>query len=361
MGNIMKKLFFLFAAALFCLIAAADDQNSYRVLVLGDIHYDRPELHTDPAFARKKAHIRNLKMWKAATPALLAYAGKLAETESAAFVIQLGDITHGYAGTAELQRRMLREGVAAVKEYFPQTPLLIVRGNHDVSVLKGTADDRSPADAVLIPATPDMPGLTKSEKNGNYALRMGKDLFIAVDGFLPAKEIVAFVKRTLDANPDARRIFFLTHLPVLPASAKAPFWLLPGHYEIAELLETRPALILAAHTHIPSLACRVTKRGKLVQLVVSSMGSEWAPDRIVAPKITTWEAFVEIGKARPLRGWNKNNPKRWPVLEAKGKYQFRQLFLNSGCVLLRIDDNGCTVEYHTGGKLPAYVMRSPKQ
>ena len=353
----MKKLFFLFALSLFCLIAAAEDQNSYRVVVLGDVHYDRTELHTEPKLAKK----RNLTMWKAATPALLAQAGELAKTESAAFVVQLGDITQGYAGTPELQRRMLSEGVAAVKAYFPQTPLLIVRGNHDVSVLKGTADDRSPADAVLIPATPDLPGLTKSAGNGNYSVRLGKDLFIAVDGFLPAKEIVAFVRQTLEANPDARCIFLLTHLPVLPASAQTPFWLLPGHYEIAELLETRQALILAAHTHIPSLACRVTERGKLRQLVVSSMGSQWSPERIVAPKITTWQEFVEIGKARPLRGWNKKNRQRWPVLEGKGKYDFRQLFLNSGCVLLRIDDDGYTVEYHTGGKLPAYTMRSPER
>ena len=107
----MKKLFFLFAAVLFCRIAAAEDPNVYRVLVLGDIHYDRAELHTDPKIAKTKGHIRNLTMWKAATPALLAQAGKLAETESAAFVIQLGDITHGYAGTAELQTRMLNEGI----------------------------------------------------------------------------------------------------------------------------------------------------------------------------------------------------------------------------------------------------------
>ena len=356
----MKKLFFLFAAALFCLIATAEDQNSYRVLVLGDVHYDRTDLHADPKIVKTKGHIRNITMWKAKTPALLAAAGKLAETESAAFVIQLGDLTHGYAGTPELQTRMLREGLAAVKAYFPQTPLLIVRGNHDVSVSKGTADDCSPADAVLIPATPELPGLTKSQKNGNYALRKGKDLFIAVDGFLPAKKIVAFVRKTLDANPDARYVFLLTHLPVLPASAKAPFWLLPGHYEIAELLETRRALILAAHTHVPSLTSRTTKRGKLVQLVVSSMGCEWEPERIVAPKITSWQEFVEIGKARPPRGWNKKNRQRWPVLEAKGEYSFRQLFLNSGSVLLRFDDNGCTVEYHTGGTRPAFVMPPPE-
>ena len=353
----MKKLFILFALSFCCLIAAAEDPNSYRVLLLGDVHYDRTELHTDPNLAKK----RNLKMWKAATPALLAYSGELAKTESAAFVVQLGDITQGYAGTPELQRKMLTEGVTAVKAYFPETPLLIVRGNHDVSVLKGTNDDRSPADAVLIPATPDLPGLKKSEKNGNWALRKGSDLFIGVDGFLPAKEVVGFVKETLDANPDARYIFLLTHLPVLPASAKAPFWLLPGHYEIAELLENRQALIFAAHTHVPSLACRTTERGKLTQLVVSGMGCYWAPDRVIAPKITTWEQFVEIGKAQPQVGWNKKNRKRWPVLNSKGKYEFRQLFFNGGCAVLRVDDDGFAVEYRNGGEQPAYILRQPQK
>ena len=353
----MKKLLFLFALPLFCLIAAAEEANSYRVLVLGDIHYDRPELHTDPAIAKTKSHIRNITMWKKATPALLTQAGNCAKAESVAFAIQLGDITHGYAGTPEMQRQMLNEGVAAVKAYFPQTPLLIVRGNHDVSVSKGTGDDHSPANAVLIPSVPRLPGLTKSEENGNYALRQGKDLFIAVDGFLPAKQVVAFVRQTLDANPDARYIFLLTHLPVLPASAKAPFWLLPGHYQILELLENRQALILAAHTHVPSLTYRATKRGMLGQLVVSSMGSSWAPDRLVPPKVTSWDEFVKIGKARPLVGWNKKNPKRWPVLESKGKYSFNQLFMNSGYVLLRVDDNGCTAEYYTGGKHPSYIHK----
>ena len=356
----MKRSLFLFVMSLFCLIAAAEDKNAYRVLVLGDIHYDRTELHTDPALTASKSHIRNITMWKAATPALLTQAGNCARSESAAFAVQLGDITHGYAGNAELQRQMLSEGVAALKSYFPQTPLLIVRGNHDVSVRKRT-DDHSPANAVLIPSVPNMPGLTKSEKNGNYALRYGKDLFIAVDGFLPAKKIVAFVRRTLDANPDARYIFFLTHLPVLPASSIAPFWLLPGHYEIAELLETRQALILAAHTHVPSLTTRVTERGKVVQLIVSSMGCQWEPDRIVPPSITSWEELVKIGKARPLRGWNKKNPKRWPVLESKGEYSFTQLFLNSGYVLLRGDDSGCTVEYYTGDRKLSYALRLPQK
>ena len=339
------------------MVAAAEDAGSYRILLLGDVHYDRTELHANPGIVKNRSHIRNIGMWKKATPELLTLAAKCAEAESPAFVVQLGDITQGYSGSEELQRRMLTEGVAAVKAYFPKTPLLVVRGNHDVSVRSG-AYDRTPANAVLPPHTAAEFGLKEPGKNGNYAFRQGKDLFIAVDDFLPDKEIVAFVKRSLDANPDARFVFFMTHLPVLPASAGAPFWLLPGHYQVAALLETRQALILAGHTHIPSQECRVTKRGTLRQLIVSSMGNQWHPDRIVPPKITSWEEFVKIGKSRALRGKNKNNPKLWPVMEKKGKYSFTQLFHNSGFALLRVDDGGYTVEYFTGGEKPAYTFKS---
>ncbi len=353
----MKRVLLLLVMSLFFMAAAAENAGSYRVLLLGDVHYDRSELHSDPDIAKNKSHIRNIGMWKRKTPELLTLAAKCAEAESPAFVVQLGDLTQGYAGTEELQQRMLTEGVAAVKAYFPKTPLLVVRGNHDASVRSG-AYDSAPANAVLLPHTAAEFALKEPGKNGNYAFRQGKDLFIAVDDFLPAKEIVAFVKRTLNAHPDARYVFFMTHLPVLPASAGAPFWLLPGHYQVAALLETRQALILAGHTHIPSLECRVTKRGTLRQLIISSMGNKWNPVRIVPPRITSWEDFVKIGKSRPLHGINRNNPKHWPVLEKKGKYSFTQLFNNSGFALLRVDDGGYTVEYFTGGEKPAYTFKS---
>ena len=353
----MKKLLSLIVLSLFFLSATAEE---YRVLVLGDIHYDRKELHTSAKILASKSHRRNIEMWKKATPELLARAGKAAKNESVRFVIQLGDITHGYAGTEALQRQLLTEGYAAVKAYFPETPLLVVRGNHDAGIKSG-ADGDAVASEVLTPTVVNAFGAEKVDADGNCAFRQGDDLFIAINGFLPAKKIVAFVEKTLEANPDTRYVFFLTHLPVLPASASVPFWLLPGHYRIAELLETRQALILAAHTHVPSVELRVTQRGMLRQLIVSSMGSQWNPEKLTPPRFTSWDEFVKIGKSRPARKRNQNNSKRWPVLEAKGTYFFRELFLSSGWVMLHIDDAGYTVEYFTGKDIASYTFREARR
>ena len=353
----MKKLLSLFAISLFFLAATAEE---YRVLVLGDIHYDRKELHTSSEILASKSHRRNMEMWKKATPELLTRAGEAAQSGSVRFAVQLGDITHGYAGTEELQRQLLKEGCAAVKKYFPDTPLLIVRGNHDAGIKSG-ADGNTVAGEVLTPTVVKAFGADKVDGDGNCAFRQGDDLFIAVNGFLPAKKIVAFVKRTLEANPKTRYVFFLSHLPVLPASASVPFWLLPGNYKVAELLETRQTLILAAHTHVPSMELRVTERGMLRQLIVSSMGSQWDPESFAPPRFTSWEEFVKTAKNRPARKRNKNNGKRWPVLEAKGTYFFRELFLNSGWVILSADDAGYTVEYFTGKNKASYTFREARR
>ena len=64
----MKKLLWLVFLAYFCVVSAAEDPGAYRVLILGDVHYDRADLHKDPDYGKKSnSHARNLKMWKKAT------------------------------------------------------------------------------------------------------------------------------------------------------------------------------------------------------------------------------------------------------------------------------------------------------
>ena len=341
----MKKLLWLVLSAFFCVALTAEDPGAYQVLILGDVHYDRADLHKDPDYGKKnKSHARNLKMWKKATPELLTLAGKCAAAERPVFVVQLGDIIQGGAGTRELRLRMLKDGYAAVKKYFAKTPLLLVRGNHDVH--KSDRRGSDPVDELAKPPVVDELGV-KSYENGCFAIRQGRDLFIAVNDFIPAERIVSFVKKTLDANADARFVFFLTHLPVLPASINQPFWLVPGHLEIAELLETRPSVIFAAHTHIPSRVERITERGQLTQIIVSSMGNTWHPRGILEPRITSWEEFVKISKSRSKPG-SRYNPTVWEAKETPGKYEFGQLFRNSGFVVLKVDDSGYRIEYCIG-------------
>lgn len=321
--------------------------GSYKVLILGDVHYDAAELHADPAYSKKGVFRRNSTMWKRATPELLTLAAERAAAEGAAFAIQLGDIVQGDGGNPEMQKKMLRAGFAAVKKYFPNLPIWVVKGNHDVRIRIGK-NDNAPADEALMPLVASEFGIS-GLKNGNHAFRRGKDLYISVDGFIPAAAVAAFVKKALEDNADARYVFLLTHLPVLPADPAIPFWLLPGHYEVAELLETRPSVVFAAHTHVPSIGTRVTVRGKVVQLVTTSMGSEWNPKSVLPARFTSWQSVLDYGKTLRATGMNRNNAAHWPVLASKGDYTFREFFRNSGFVILDVNDDAVTARYYING------------
>ena len=321
-------VFFIFLSAV-----SAADGGAYRVMFLGDVHYDAKEYHPD---YKNVSFKRNTTMWQGASQQLLKAAGEEAGRGNSVFVVQLGDITQGDADTPELQEKMFRTAFAKVKENFPDRPLLVVKGNHDVRDSKGKTDN-GPAERALLPLVAAEKGFEKLA-DGNYAFMQGKDLFIALDGFVAPKTTVAFLRKTLSAHPDARYVFLMTHLPILPADEKYPVWLQPGYAEIAAALETRRALVISAHTHRPSFTTRTTSKGTLPQLVVSSMGCDWSPDKILPTPLTDWEKFVAAAQKAKLRGRNLRIPKEWPKLMELGKYTQRRDFINSGFVVLDVDD-----------------------
>ena len=318
--------------------------SPYRVLVLGDLHFDGGEFHPSGK-GNLKERERNLRMWKELSPKLLKAARRRADSAGAGFVIQLGDITQGDCDTTELHRKMIEKAFAAVKSYFPKTPLAVIKGNHDARYFEKRSG-RETANAVLMPL---VAGELRMETppNGNYAFRHGRDLFIAVDGFIPAEECIAFVEKTLRDNSRTRYVFLLTHLPVIPATASNAFWLLPGHYRIAELLEKRRAVILAAHTHIPSFATRTSAGGKLAQLIVSSVGCSWE-SKIVPGSHKNWQSLLKSAEKINITGKNAaKNRKRFQELRSKGTYTFKQLFYNSGFVVLHVNDRRVEARYYT--------------
>ena len=334
------------------------DGKSYKVLVMGDAHFDGEAFHKAPpqTSGRKSERNRNVKMWKAKSPALFAAAGKRAAAENAAFAVQLGDLVQGDCDSAELQGRMIRKGFAAIKKNFPDIPLLIVKGNHDIRVV-GSSRNNAAANAALLPIISKELG-RKVTKNSCYAFMRGRDLFIAIDGFVPAKTTEAFVKKTLAAHPDTRYVFFMTHLPILPASIRAPFWLVPGYDKIAEMLETRNTLILAAHTHSPSLSTRTTARGKLTQLIVASLGSSWTTKRIKG-RFSNWAGFVSAVEGEIPKAKNPEKiRKRWADWKNSGDMTFQYFFANSGFVVLDVDDEQVTARYYinASGK-PAVTLK----
>ena len=324
-------------------LTAAADETAYRAMFLGDVHYDAAEYH--PGEKAKASSRRTVKMWKKASPQLLKAAGDEAAKENVAFVVQLGDLTQGGADTPELQEKMLRTAFSTLKQYFPDRQLLVVKGNHDVFV-RNDRNDNGPAERGLLPpvaAELKVPKLA----DGNYTFRRGRDLYIAVDGFVGGKTTVEFVRKALADAPDARYVFFMTHLPILPSSAKGPVWLLPDYEEIAAMLETRRVLVIAAHTHRPSLTTRTTPRGTIPQLVVASLGSSWHPDKLVPDPLTDWEKFVAAAQKVRLVGRNTRVPKELPRIMAMGSYTHRRDFSNSGFAILDVDDAGVTARVFT--------------
>ncbi|MBP5531546.1 MAG: metallophosphoesterase [Lentisphaeria bacterium] len=332
--------------------------DSYKVLVMGDAHFDSGEFHKAPPSTdgRKGERNRNLKMWRSKSPALFSAAGKRASAEQAAFAVQLGDMVQGDCDDAKLQGEMIRSGFAAIKKNFPDIPLLIVKGNHDIRVV-GRGKNNAAANAVLLPIISAELG-RKVTKNSCYAFLRGRDLFIAVDGFIPAKEMTAFVKKTLDRHPDTRYVFFMTHLPLMPASTGAPLWLVPGWDDIAGMLEKRNTLILAAHTHAPSLATRKTARGKLTQLIVSSMGNTWSSKRSKG-RFGDWASYVKSADMNIPKAKNpEKSRKRWNAWKNSGDFTFRHLFGNSGFAVLEIDDEKVVARYYTNSSAkPAVTLR----
>ena len=216
----MKKVLCAILIFSTLILVQAEENNAYKVMILGDIHYDSAEFHQKeaPSKALKKERIRNYEMWKGPSVRLLESAGKRAKSESCVFAIQMGDIAQGDADTPELLGKMLERAFLTVKSYFPDIPLLAVKGNHDIRGYRKTI--QRPADNVLM-------GLVAKElgagKGSSWTFRKGKDLYIGIDGFRPEKQCIAFVKKALQDNPDTRYVFLVTHLPLIPATVHSPF------------------------------------------------------------------------------------------------------------------------------------------
>jgi len=342
-----KELFIILILSTLFFVQAAEN-HKYKVMILGDIHYDSAEFHQQeaPSKALKKERIRNYEMWKGPSVKLLESAGKRAKSESCVFAIQMGDIAQGDADTPELLGKMLEKAFRTVKSYFPNIPLLAVKGNHDIRGYRKTI--QRPADNVLM-------GLVAKElgagKGSSWTFRKGKDLYIGIDGFRPEKQCIAFVKKALQDNPETRYVFLVTHLPLIPATVHSPFWNLPGNFEIADLLEKRKTVILAGHTHSFSIVSRKSRNGKLVQLVSTSLGRDWLSGKPMQPSLD-WTSVREAAR-KTVRGKNAEKNRRiLETLDSKGEYSARIYTRISGYVILNIGEERVEASIYTGEGKP---------
>ena len=373
----MKKIFLILFAAFAALLAVAAE---YKVMVLGDIHFEKKEYHGVPGinyptkYASKYAN-----MWKRAMPELFkASAAQL--DKDFPFVIQLGDFTQGYLALPEQRAKMLVDSFNTVKAYYPNHKLLFTKGNHDTKVHgPKIVKDKDGKETVVMTKGKDgkevaaiaqgwdnptyakvfVPVIEKElgQKAGShYAFRQGEDLFIFFDGMIKASTAFNFVRDTLKKNPQNRYVFFITHLPILPCSTGVPGWLAPRSREIFDLLIQHNTIVLAAHTHVPSVVKVKGEKGSISQLVASSIGYNWNTGKPFANHINNLDEFF---KALPPSKQNNKRAKA-PLAHLKSlTVETFELYANAtGFVVIKVGDNGVDAEFHTdpSGK-PAAVKK----
>ncbi len=352
-GSMMKRLYSIFAA--FMIIAAAGpvsgSETEYKVLVLGDLHYAAPEFYPKPHPRKQNQIDECIGMWKHSSVDLLHAAGKCAAAERPAFVLQLGDLTNGLCENPADHEKMLRSSFRLVKTFFPKIPLYGVIGNRDIQQQKG--DSFIPAEKALYPLIAGELG-RKNLENGNYAFTRGPDLFIGVNSMAARGCCLDFIRKTLSEHPKTRYVFLLTHCPVFPASFVSYLGLIPDYDEIARLLETRNALVLAADTHVFSFISRVTSKGKLSQIIFTSMGNDWNCHPLLSRffgnhlKIRSdWEEYVRTFRSRLIRKQvSVQLRQNFENIVRQGKFSASFFARKSGFAVLRVNDRKAIVEIH---------------
>lgn len=336
----MKKFFSFFLLTFAVLLFASE----YNFVALGDIHYDGEKYHISPPSNSRRKHERerNFNMWNSGkSDAVLAAASKAATDNKAVFVAQIGDLTQGYCENVDLQVKMFTDGFPRIKGHFPNHKLYVIRGNHDARLEKGYTDE--PSVKAFFPHIAKELG--RERVDGTYIVRQSQDLFIFFDGFSTPKKSAAAVKQALEDNADARYVFFITHLPVLACSPAFPGWLIPGVAPITEMLAKVNAIILTAHTHLPSFISVETPHGTLTQMVVSSIGTSWDPAKPREVKCSDVDSFEKI--CRPQQLAKKTSVNAFKALRSYRTKEFTIYSPNSGFAVIKVNDDAVTADVYT--------------
>ena len=235
-----------------------NNPESYHALVLGDLHYNRPGCQGgEPENeSQKRWRKLSLDMWSGKSRSLLKDAAGRLERGDFPLVLQTGDLIQGDCIDSARQSGMFRDAIQTVKQYTgAERRFLPVVGNHDL-LLQDSASRTPGYDGqgrcvrpfsgeyeavrdVLMPFIAEEAGLETVPEDANYAVRQGPDLFLFVDPFRAGMK--EFIERTLDAVPDTRYVFAVSHLALLPCDPDRALvrWLMPDPAETAALLEKK--------------------------------------------------------------------------------------------------------------------------
>lgn len=262
--------------------APAKGDPLYAFVVLGDLHYDRPE-HHDLDWVRKEKGDGDVhqiegycKATQLHTPQLMRRVQQVIARRRVPmpFVLQVGDLVEGLCGSYELAARQVGDAIDMVEQSRLGAPMLMCKGNHDVT---GPGAPEA-FDKLLLPWLGRQAGQSLSW--AAYVHRQGDDAFVFFDAYKPDLDGAEAAFRE---HKDARHTFFIVHPPVVPYDDRSN-WILfaserdePKRERLLKMLGGRGAIVIGGHIHKYSVMERQTDAGKFPQLAVCSVIRDDSP------------------------------------------------------------------------------------
>jgi 3',5'-cyclic AMP phosphodiesterase CpdA len=341
MGKKVKLLF------CFVLIAFGLASQNSSLIILGDIHYDRPEFHdigwlsTKPDDLRqvtKEYTVYTARYWSDFVAGLKKKVVVYRPPVRA--IVQLGDLSEGLAGNEQKAMEMANETMRAIDEVQMPVPWIITKGNHDIT---GPGAQQA-FQKVYIPMFRKQTG-NYGIVSANYSYRFQNVQITCLDPWDKHEDIVSFLERELSST-DAKFKFVAIHEPVIPVTERCWHVLRNDPVKRGKLLEViarHKAIVLCAHLHRYSVICRGTPSGPVVQVMVNSVirdRNELKPSKL----ITTYGPSL----AENVPGWEPatlETRKAWLAEEAKYVTFYKQTDL-PGYAIISADDERETVTLH---------------
>lgn len=335
---------------------------AFSFVLLGDLHFDRPE-HHDMGWVQKEkpndiSQIENYcRITREVTPALLATVretvAELNRTPATrvAAVIQAGDLVEGLCGTEALAVRHNTDAVQFVREAKLGAPFLFTKGNHDITgpgavtafdqvflpFLSAEARAVSPAAAEVKPA--------------RFSIEHGNAQFAFFDAYQAADSLAWF--EAVAARRTAQHLFVVVHPPVVPYGARSTWNVFAAERDRARrekflgLLGEQEAMVLGGHIHKFNTLTRTAGKGRFSQFALSSVLS--------APKVKAKDLLEGVAAYTPDQ--IKVEPRFSPANEAERRavYEAERKFVTAfeyadlpGYAVVSVDGPRVTARMYAG-------------
>lgn len=261
--------------------AAAD---GFSLVLLGDLHFDRPEHHDRLWVATTHPDdLQQIEDYARITRDLMprffdALRARIAELgRSAAMhtgcVVQAGDFVEGLCGSRALAVRQDEDALAFVRGARLGAPFLFTKGNHDVTgpgAVEAFGDVFHPYLAEQARAVSPAAAVTSAR----CAVEVGCAQLVFYDAY-DAESLAWF--EAAAARRTAAHLFVIVHPPVVPYGARSTWHLYSAaddaskRAKVLELLAAHEAFVLSGHTHRYSAIVRSVGRRRFVQLSTCSV------------------------------------------------------------------------------------------